>query len=77
VAARAAQRLSERDGRPKRVPREPRPGEDEEIPAEQVGMEVDPMPGGTPAPDGTPVPDTTPPGAVAPDPGTADRPAPG
>jgi predicted PurR-regulated permease PerM len=31
VAARAAQRLAERDGRPKRVPREPRPGEAEEI----------------------------------------------
>lgn len=31
VAARAAQRLAERDGRPKRVLREPRPGEAEEI----------------------------------------------
>jgi len=83
VAARAAQRLSEREGRPKRVPREPRPGEEEEILAEQVGLEVDPMlgvtraPDGAPAPDGTPVLDTTPPGAAAPGPGTADRPAPG
>ena len=31
VAARAAQRLAERDGRPKRVLREPRPGEADEI----------------------------------------------
>jgi len=31
VAARAARRLAERDGRPKRVLREPRPGEAEEI----------------------------------------------
>jgi predicted PurR-regulated permease PerM len=46
VAARAAQRLSEREGRPKRVPREPRPGEEEEILAEQVGSQVDTAPGG-------------------------------
>ena len=90
VAARAAQRLSEREGRPKRVPREPRPGEEEEILAEQVGVQVDPMLGVTRAPDttpvldGTPVLDTTPaldttPPAAAPDPGpgTADRPTPG
>jgi len=44
VAARAAQRLSERDGRPKRVPREPRPGEEEEIEAEQVGGSPDAIP---------------------------------
>ncbi len=31
VAARAARRLAEREGRPKRVLREPRPGEAEEI----------------------------------------------
>jgi len=31
VAARAARRLAERDGRPTRVLREPRPGEAEEI----------------------------------------------
>ncbi len=37
VAARAAQRLAERDGRPKRVPREPKPGEAEEIAVEEVG----------------------------------------
>ncbi len=36
VAARAAQRLAERDGRPKRVPREPKPGEAEEIAEEDV-----------------------------------------
>jgi predicted PurR-regulated permease PerM len=41
VAARAAQRLSERDGRPKRVPREPRPGEVDEILAEEVGASAD------------------------------------
>jgi predicted PurR-regulated permease PerM len=37
VAARAAQRLSERDGRPKRLLREPRPGEAEEIEDEVDG----------------------------------------
>jgi predicted PurR-regulated permease PerM len=37
VAARAAQRLAEREGRPKRVPREPRPGEAEEIAGEELG----------------------------------------
>ncbi len=54
VAARAAQRLSEREGRPKRVPREPRPGEDEEILAEEFGLQVDAMLGTTRRPDGTP-----------------------
>jgi predicted PurR-regulated permease PerM len=37
VAARAARRLSERDGRARRAPREPRPGEAEEIETEEVG----------------------------------------
>lgn len=41
VAARAARRLSEREGRPRRVPREPRPGEAEEIVAEEVGGPAD------------------------------------
>lgn len=41
VAARAAQRLAEREGRPARVPREPRPGEEEDILAEQVGHQLD------------------------------------
>jgi hypothetical protein len=57
VAARAAQRLSEREGRPKRVPREPRPGEVEEILAEQVGLQVDAALGVTRVPDATSVPD--------------------
>ena len=42
VAARAARRLAERDGRPKRVLREPRPGE-----AEEIGDDADA--GGPPA----------------------------
>jgi predicted PurR-regulated permease PerM len=80
VAARAAQRLSEREGRPKRVPREPRPGEEEEILAEQVGLQVDAMLGTTRAPDGTPVLDgapalgAAPPDADAPGPSPADAP---
>jgi predicted PurR-regulated permease PerM len=49
VAARAARRLSEREGRPRRVPREPRPGEAEEIVAEVVGGPPD-----TVVPDATP-----------------------
>ena len=92
VAARAAQRLSEREGRPTRVPREPRPGEEEEILAEQVGVQVDAMLGTTRAPDGTPVLDATPDAPATPMPaarpaagarrrrpraGPADRPAPG
>jgi hypothetical protein len=48
VAARAARRLSEREGRPKRVPREPRPGEAEEIEAEEIGGPADAVrPAGT------------------------------
>jgi hypothetical protein len=35
VAARAAQRVAAREGRPARVPREPRPGEAEEIAGEE------------------------------------------
>ena len=66
VAARAAQRLSEREGRPKRVPREPRPGEEEEILAEQVGLQVDGMLGTTRAPDGTPILDGGGPAEVQP-----------
>jgi predicted PurR-regulated permease PerM len=89
VAARAAQRLSEREGRPKRVPREPRPGEEEEILAEQVGLQVDAVLGTTRAPDGTPVLDGMPvpgetaafggtgPGPDAAGPAPVDRPAPG
>jgi predicted PurR-regulated permease PerM len=52
VAARAARRVAERDGRPPRVPREPRPGE-----ADEIVDEVDPggsaaagMPTGASAP---------------------------
>jgi predicted PurR-regulated permease PerM len=67
VAARAAQRLAEREGRPKRVPREPRPGEEEEILAEDVGLQVDTLPGTARGPGGTPV------GG----PEAVDRPAPG
>jgi predicted PurR-regulated permease PerM len=48
VAARAARRLAERDGRPTRVPREPRPGE-----AEEIEDEADA--GGLPAPAGASV----------------------
>lgn len=44
VAARAARRVSERDGRPTRVPREPKPGEEEEILAEEVGGPADAIP---------------------------------
>ena len=44
VAARAARRLSEREGRPRRVPREPRPGEAEEIEAEEIGGPADALP---------------------------------
>jgi predicted PurR-regulated permease PerM len=50
VAARAAQRLSEREGRPKRVPREPKPGEVEEIVEEDVGGPADALPVGEPPP---------------------------
>ncbi len=60
VAARAAQRLSEREGRRWRVPREPRPGEDEEILAEEVGRQVDGMLGTTRDPDGEPLLDQAP-----------------
>jgi predicted PurR-regulated permease PerM len=49
VAARAATRVSERDGRPRRVPREPKPGEEEEILAEMVGGQVVGLRGDTPA----------------------------
>jgi hypothetical protein len=46
VAARAAQRLAEREGRPKRVLREPRPGEAEEIDDDaDAGGPVDGHPG--------------------------------
>jgi predicted PurR-regulated permease PerM len=41
VAARAAQRVSLREGRLRRAPREPRPGEAEEILAEDVGGPAD------------------------------------
>jgi predicted PurR-regulated permease PerM len=44
VAARAAQRVAERDGRPKRLLREPRPGEAEEIVEEEVGGPADALP---------------------------------
>ncbi len=44
VAARAARRLAERDGRPRRAPREPRPGEAEEIVAEEIGGPADAVP---------------------------------
>ncbi|MCU0477960.1 MAG: AI-2E family transporter [Chloroflexi bacterium] len=54
VAARAAQRLSEREGRPRRVPREPRPGEEEEILAEEIGLQVDAEVGATRGDDGAP-----------------------
>ncbi len=71
VAARAAQRVADRDGRPRRVPREPRPGEVEEILAEEVGRQVDTVLGtarpGT-AGDG---------GRVDPAAGSAGGPAPG
>ncbi len=86
VAARAAQRLAEREGRPTRVPREPRPGEAEEILAEEIGRQVDAAMGTRRGPDGTslgdsspdaPAPDAPPPGAPAPVAGPADRPAPG
>ena len=74
VAARAAQRVSERDGRPRRVPREPRPGEDEEILAEMVGGHVEAMRGGWSRGDASPA-DTTP--EAGPDTGSEGRPAPG
>ncbi len=62
VAARAAQRVAQREGRPTRVPREPRPGEVEEILAERVGEQMDSWRGGTP--DAGPSGDATvPPGA--------------
>ncbi|HSW43092.1 MAG TPA: AI-2E family transporter [Patescibacteria group bacterium] len=57
VAARAARRLAERDGRPRRVLREPRPGEAEEI-------DDDAEPGGAP-PSGAP-PSGAPPGGAPP-----------
>lgn len=44
VAARAAERLSLREGRQKRVPREPRPGEAEEITEEGIGGPEDAIP---------------------------------
>ncbi len=44
VAARAARRLADREGRPRRVPREPKPGEAEEIDAEDVGGPADSLP---------------------------------
>jgi hypothetical protein len=53
VAARAARRVAEREGRPARVPREPRPGEAEEIEAEDVGGPADavlPLDAAAPAP---------------------------
>jgi predicted PurR-regulated permease PerM len=91
VAARAAQRLAVREGRPARVPREPRPGEVEEILAEEVGLQVDAAMGTRRGPNGTPLtgaaPDAPPTGAPAPDvppsgarpseARPADRPAPG
>jgi predicted PurR-regulated permease PerM len=46
VAARAAQRVAEREGRPRRVPREPRPGEAEEIPGEEIGRPARSAPAG-------------------------------
>jgi predicted PurR-regulated permease PerM len=49
VAARAAQRVAQREGRPARVPREPRPGEAEEIEAEAIGGPADAV---VAAPDG-------------------------
>jgi predicted PurR-regulated permease PerM len=76
VAARAAQRLSEREGRPKRVPREPRPGEVEEILAEQVGLQVDAALGVTRVPDATSVPGGTPAAESAPTPPDAAAPGP-
>jgi len=62
VAARAARRLAERDGRPKRVLREPRPGEAEEIdddadtggPAGPPGSPAGGPAGGAPGPAGGP-----------------------
>jgi hypothetical protein len=51
------------------VPREPRPGEAEEILAEEVGLQVDGMLGTTRGPDGAPVLDAlpaTPPAAATP-----------
>jgi predicted PurR-regulated permease PerM len=82
VAARAAHRLSEREGRPRRVPREPRPGEVEEILAEDVGRQIDAMrdsspPDATPMPDAIPTPDGTAPDTTVPDTAPAGRPAPG
>jgi hypothetical protein len=51
VAARAAQRVSEREGRFRRAPREPRPGEAEEILAEDVGGPADAVRPAPPTPD--------------------------
>jgi predicted PurR-regulated permease PerM len=45
VAARAAQRVSEREGRRARIPREPRPGEAEEIDGDGIPGSVEPAAG--------------------------------